>query len=238
MSAEEKKNPVVPAGPDDDFISQGPRLDIPEGEQPDLLDYLASLPDVEEDPSMEEEKAEEPGSTEDDGKTEEEKRIEVLAALIRSRSGAAQITPLALLCSEDEGFVEVLENLSKDEAYKDIVCIKGAEDSYYYSNKIMSDSFANIAVLVNEKNDVRTLAHSVRERSSYPALTYAEFFHGYPFNFSADQMEQIRETIKTDPAYEDIQVFKYQNAEFFYSLRFIKHEIALCYADELVNAKP
>jgi hypothetical protein len=215
--------------------------DIPEGEKPNLFDYLASLPDVEEDetpPSLAGEGAEPEAGEGSNAQAEEtpENKLETLVEIIRFRAKAAHITPLALLKEED--LTDALEDLANNDAYKDIVCIKGDKDSYYYSNTIMTDSFANIAVRVEEKNDAMTLAHCVRERSAYPALTYSNFFDGYPFNFSPTQMEAIKSVIKTDPAYADIQVITLYCAEFFYSTLHIKPEIANYLADELINERP
>jgi len=228
----DEKNPI-PAG--SAAASSGSHADTPDEEKPDLLDYLAGLPDVEMDTSFPNEEKKDP---EPQPEEKAENRLETLAALIRSRAKAAQITPLAALRKEDSGVLEDLNALAADEAYKDIVCIKGDNDSYYYSDKTMTTSFANIAALVEEKNDARTLAHSVRERSRYPALTYAHFFMDYPFYFSASRMEQIKQALKADSAYEDIQVFKYANVEFFYSTQSLKPEIASYLADELLNARP
>ena len=241
MALEEKKDPAAPA----DNVSAPPdsRLDIPEGEKPDLLEYLAGLPDVEgEDAAMDSPLSNEENAKQEVSEIQAEEKLEItpelLAELIRSRAKAALITPLSLLQNEKPDVLEMLNTLSADEAYKDIICIKGDKDSYYYSNNIMSNSFANIAVLVEEKDDARTLAHSVRERSAYPALTYARFFMGYPFNFSAERMEQVKAVLKSNNAYEDIQTVSYANVEFFYSTQSIKPEIASYLAEELVNERP
>jgi len=239
MSSQEQKDP--PEQTDGACACSNSRLNIPEGEKPDLFDYLASLPDAEEDgtaPNLAQNEAEPEAGEESNAQTEEtpENKLETLVEIIRYRAKAAHITPLAFL--KEEGLTDALEELPNDEANKDIVCIKGDKDSYYYSNTIMTDSFANIAVRVEEKNDAMTLAHCVRERSAYPALTYSTFFDGYPFNFSPAQMEAIKGVIKTDPAYADIQVITLFCAEFFYSTLHIKPEIANYLADELINERP
>ena len=229
----EKENEYA-ASDDSANISPDSRLDIPEGERPDLFEYLASLPDVDDADAL---LPEETPETQPEGNPEN--KLQALAEFIRSRAKAAQITPLAIFRENDEDAVSILENISSDENYKDIVYIKSNKDTYYYSNKIMTDNFANIAVLVEEKDNLRTLAHCVRERSAYPALTYSHFFADYPFYFTADQMTVIKENIKNNPAYEDIQVIVYpEQAEFFYSTQSLKPEIASYLADELLNERP
>lgn len=215
-----------------------PRLDIPEGEKPELLDYLVSLPDVDVDlpPIPEAKNKPEPQMEE---KTEEENKAEALASFIRNRTKAAQVCPFAMLYSENEDVGEVLENFSGDEAFNDIVYIKGDKDTYYYSNKTMTEYYANIAILVEEKNDSRTVAHSVREHSKYPAPTPVQFFMKTPFFLSSSQLDQVRNIFKIDPNYEDIKEFKLDNGmEYFYSTLSLTHYAAFSLAEDAMNATP
>jgi len=216
------------------------RLDIPDGEKPDLFDFLVSQPDPGIDLSpLPEEKAEECTPDEQaEEKNEDEKKVDALAERIRSRAKAAQITPFAMLYSEDEAVYEVFENLFKDENFSDIVYIKGDKDTYYYSDKPMTEYFATISVLVAEKNDPRTAAHAIRGHSKHPGATPVEFFKNYPYFFTADQIEQICETFKTDPDYEDIQTFSLGGMEYFHSTLYLPRGTAVSLVEDSMNREP
>jgi len=210
-------------------------LNIPEGENPDLFEYLASLPEVDGEPLPlpSPEVTDTPKAEEPTEKTQEEKDVEALAKFLRERSGAGAITSFLALQKDDENIGEVFAKLEENEEYKDIMCIQGSKDKYYYSNVPMTDQFANIAALVEEKDLPRTVAHVVRTRSEYPASTQINHFMGYPYNYSAEELKQIRETFKTDPNYEDIGEFKLRNkVEYFFSTRYLTPQLAFALEED------
>ena len=182
-----------------------PRLDIPEGKEPELFAYLTSLPDVDMPPGYDDLSA---GEQEEEKveKTPEQLKKEALANKIRSRTRNSDITAYALLLSEDSDVSTTLEMLSKDEAFKDIEEIKGQKDTYYFSNSTMTPQYANIAVLVEEKDYPYTVAKMVRYHTEkYPAPTDVSYFTDHPYNYSKPQMEQVRHMLQNDPLYADIK---------------------------------
>ena len=211
-------------------LSPYPRLDIPEGESPDLFAYLKSLPDVEGEED-DDEAVEEPAAVE---KTEEQKKMEALAEKIRSRTKDLHlVTAHAVLLSEDSEFPGTLEMLSRDEAFKDIVSIAGQKDTYYYSEATMTSQYANIVVLIEEKDYLYTVAKMVRYHAeTYPAPTAERYFTDPPYNFAKPHMERVRRTLQNDPRYEDIKEITAENGKIY--LYSTKH-MSEIYARSLVE---
>ena len=210
-------------------ISPYARLEIPAGEKPDILAYLVGQPDVNIvlAPLPEEEVAQE---TE---KTEDQKKSESLAELIRSRTRLLQITPYALLQNEDNNVAEALEMLKKDESFNDITAAKGEKDTYYYSAKTMTKQYATIAILVEEENHLRTVAHMVRYHCElYPSPTPISYFLNHPYYYSKPFMEQVMEALKNGPEYEDIlEVTNANGNVYLYSTKSMSQRYAAALAD-------
>ena len=99
----------------------------PNAAKPELLDFLASEPEAENDPF-----ADQPTKTAPE--LPELTPAQELAGYIRARSAAALITPHALLLEEVENADELLAQMPADPQCTDIVTRAGAKDTYYYSN--------------------------------------------------------------------------------------------------------
>ena len=117
----------------------------PDAAKPELLDFLASEPEAENDPF-----ADQPTKTAPE--LPELTPAQELAGYIRARSAAALITPHALLLEEVENADELLAQMPADPQCTDIVTRAGAKDTYYYSNANMSDNYAMIAQLIEDKD--------------------------------------------------------------------------------------
>jgi len=168
-----------------------------DNEKPDLLDYIDSLNESEEPfPTIEEENV-----VEEDEKTE----AQVLADFIRARSDAAHLTSKTLLKKEDESINILLEEINKDETCQDIVSIKGDKDIYFYSDKLMSDNYAMIALFVEEKNIPKTIAEMVRwNAKTYPCATPLYYFKNSPYNYTEAQILRAVNMVKMNEEYSDI----------------------------------
>lgn len=125
-------------------------------EKPDLLDYLESLPDV-EDPFP-------PSEPEEEAPAEavEKRPAQVLADFIRKRSAAAALTARKSLMEEAENMEELIAAMAQDEDCKDIRHVDGQKDVYYYSEENMANNYAMIAALIEDKDVCRTIAEMVR----------------------------------------------------------------------------
>ena len=218
---------LIDANPQDDDeailkSSPYPRLDIPEGEKPELMEYLNSLPEAEVPPDFENDLADEQEEEKEEiavEKSPEQLKAEALAQRIRENTIALQVTPRALLLGGDSETPKILEMLSTDEAFKDIAQMTGQNDTYYYSSSNMTSQYANIAVLVKEGDHFYTVASLVRYHTKeYPTPTAAVYFEHSPYDFSKEMINQVREGFKSDPKYADIKEIITENRQiYFYS---------------------
>lgn len=182
-------------------------------DKPELMEYLNSLPEAEDPfPSIEEE-------TKGEEVQEERTPAQELADYIRIRSAAAQVTAKSALEAEIEDFSQRMEALLQDETCKDIACTKGAKDEYYYSRETMSDNYAMIAALVEEKNLPETIARMVRFNcKTYPLPTPFHYFERHPYYATMPQIERAVDVLSREPQYQDIRVFtNSENAKYFYA---------------------
>ncbi len=161
----------------------------------DLVDYLDSLED-ENDPSPNgialEEIVDIPPTL-------------LLANFIRERSAGAHLTSLTSLLEDDENVLELLDSMKDDPTLNDIVFTKGSKETYYYSNKFMSDNYAMIAALVEDKDLTKTIVEMVRwNGKTYPCPTPAYYFQNSPYFNSKEEIDVAIEAIFANPSYEDI----------------------------------
>ena len=164
-----------------------------EAAKPQLLDFLAGEPEAENDPF-----ADQPTQTAPE--LPELTPAQELAGYIRSRSAAALITPHALLVSEVENADELLAQMPQDPQCEDIVVRAGAKDNYYYSNANMSDNYAMIAQLIEDKDLCVMFAEMVRFNARvYPSATPLKYFQRSPYGLAPEEIEQTWKTMQGRP---------------------------------------
>ena len=156
----------------------------PDAAKPELLDFLAGEPEAENDPF-----ADQPTKTAPE--LPELTPAQELAGYIRARSAAALITPHALLLEEVENADELLAQMPADPQCTDIVTRAGAKDTYYYSNANMSDNYAMIAQLIEDKDLCVMFAEMVRFNARiYPSATPLKYFQRSPYGLAPEVIEQ------------------------------------------------
>lgn len=168
-------------------------------EKPDLLNYLDSLPEVEDTfpPFPEEEPKPEPKET---------SAAEILADYIRERSRGALLTSKRSLAAEDENMDAILEEMKGLESCADIQQIVGKKDVYFYSVTFMTKNYAGIAMLVEEKDMARTIAEMVRFNcKTYPSSTPEAYFTRHPYFMTEAQIARALDEIARKPEYQDIK---------------------------------
>ena len=167
--------------------------------QPELLDYLESLPDV-DDPFPPSPAEAEPAPA------PEKTRAQLLADFIRERTRAAMITGRLFLAQDEENIDELLEQMKADESCADIFSVEGAKDVYYYSEDHMAHNYAKVAMLVLEKDIPRMIAEMVRFNcEKFPTPTPLYYFKRQPYFLTMPQMKLAIAQMKRDPKYQDIQ---------------------------------
>ncbi len=168
-------------------------------EKPDIFAYMQSLPEV-HDPFP-------PSPPEPEAPPEPEKtKAQLLADFIRERSGGGLITPMALIARDEEDVEALLKEMAADESCGDIRTVEGRKDTYYYSDEVMANNYAKIAMLTTEKDDARTVAEMVRFNcKAFPTPTPVYYFARSPFNLDREKMKAVIAQMKDDPAYQDIR---------------------------------
>lgn len=178
------------------------------GAKKGLLEYISALPDV-EDPCSQTEEGEERTLT----------PAQKLAEYIRMRSAASQLTARHALETEIEDYGERLVQMEEDESCGDIAFTEGAKDIYFYSKENMSDNYAMIAALVEEKDLPSTIAKMVRFNcKTYPLPTPIHYFERHPYFATIPQLLRAADMMTGLEEFKDIKVF--QNSErvtYFYS---------------------
>ena len=197
-----------------------------DGKTVDLFDYMDSLPEV-KDPFP-------PSEPEPDPEPQPERKPgEVLAEYIRERSGAAHLTPRKALEAEEPQLEDMLEEMRSLESCADIKSVQGSKDEYFYSDEVMANNYAMIAMLVLEKNIARTVAHMVRFNcKTYPSPTPLYHFMRSPYNYTKPQLEQALRVLKADKDTQDIKtVVAFNDVLYMYSTDIMSERYAKALAD-------
>ena len=204
---------------------------VPEGThaadaKPELLDFLAAAPDAENDPY-----ADQPTKTAPE--LPELTPAQQLAGYIRSRSAAALVTAHAQLLSEVENADELLAQMPQDPQCEDIVVRAGAKDTYYYSNANMSDNYAMIAQLIEDKDLCVMFAEMVRFNARvYPSATPLKYFQRSPYGLAPEEIEQTWKTMQGRPEFADIEeLTNNQNERFLFSTQHLTRRYAKAISD-------
>lgn len=204
---------------------------VPEGTdaadaKPELLDFLAAAPDAENDPY-----ADQPTKTASE--LPELTPAQQLAGFIRSRSAAALVTAHAQLASEVENADELLAQMPQDPQCEDIVSRTGAKDTYYYSSANMSDNYAMIAQLIEDRDLCVMFAEMVRFNARiYPSATPLRYFQRSPYGLAPDEIEQTWKTMQGRPEFADIEeLTNNQNERFLFSTQYLTRRYAKAISD-------
>lgn len=176
-----------------------------QGDKPQLVDFLESLPEVEDNfpPFPPEEEPPAPV---------EKTYAQVLADFIRDRTQGGVLTGKKQLETEEQDLEALLLALAADETCKDIVAITGNKDIYYYSDEHMTGNYASIIMLVEEKDMPRTIAEMVRFNcKTYPSATPEAYFTKHPYFMTQPQIDRALGTMAQNSDYQDIKRVKASN---------------------------
>ena len=197
-----------------------------EAAKPELLDFLAGEPEAENDPF-----ADQPTKTAPE--LPELTPAQELAGYIRSRSAAALLTPHALLLTEVENADELLAQMPADPQCEDITTRKGAKDTYYYSTANMSDNYAMIAQLIEDRDLCVMVAEMVRFNARvYPSATPLRYFRRSPYDLTQEVIEQTWQAMQGRPEYADIEeLTNNQNERFLFSTKHLTRRYAKAISD-------
>ncbi len=191
-----------------------------------LLDFLAAAPEAEGDPY-----ADQPTVTAPE--LPKLTPAQELAGYIRSRSAAALVTSHALLLTEVENADELLAQMPADPQCEDIMTRKGAKDTYYYSTANMSDNYAMIAQLIEDKDLCAMFAEMVRFNARiYPSATPLKYFQRSPYGLAPEVIEQTWKSMQERPEFADIEeLTNNQNERFLFSTKHLTRRYAKAISD-------
>ena len=197
-----------------------------EDEKPELLDFLAAAPEAQGDPYEDQPTVTAP-------ELPQLTPAQELAGYIRSRSAAALLTPHTLLLTEVENADELLAQMPADPQCEDITTRKGAKDTYYYSTANMSDNYAMIAQLIEDKDLCVMFAEMVRFNARiYPSATPLKYFQRSPYGLAPEVIEQTWKSMQERPEFSDIEeLTNNQNERFLFSTKHLTRRYAKAISD-------
>ena len=128
---------------------------------------------------------------------------------------------------------ELLAQMPQDPQCEDIVVRAGAKDTYYYSNANMSDNYAMIAQLIEDKDLCVMFAEMVRFNARiYPSATPLKYFQRSPYGLAPEVIEQTWKAMQENPAYADIEeLTNNQNERFLFSTKHLTRRYAKAISD-------
>jgi len=109
-----------------------------------------------------------------------------------------------------------------------IAMTRGGKDKYYYNASIMTQEYARLDAMLEDKDILKTIATVTRSDCKlYPRPTEFSKLMGYPFRFSLDEVEGAAARMQLREEYGDIGVVQASNgAKAFYSSQFVKEGYA------------
>ena len=133
--------------------------------------------------------------------------------------------------------VVLLENVGSENAHPALVelaVVKGKKDTYVYWGPIMTQQYAKLDALLEDKDILATIASVVRSDSKlYPRPTPVEKLKGYPFKFSEDEILGAAARMNMEEKYADIGMISASNGtRALYSSR----SLSKAYAEALYEA--
>ena len=128
---------------------------------------------------------------------------------------------------------QLLAQMPADPQCTDIVTRAGAKDTYYYSNANMSDNYAMIAQLIEDKDLCVMFAEMVRFNARiYPSAPPLKYFQRSPYGLAPEVIEQTWKAMQENPAYADIEeLTNNQNERFLFSTKHLTRRYAKAISD-------
>ncbi|WP_246201477.1 YdhW family putative oxidoreductase system protein [Budvicia diplopodorum] len=155
---------------------------------------------------------------------------QVIADFIRQSSAGGSIVAYSLFLAPPYSVSAtdlncIFAEINSDEAYTDIATRQGDKDSYYFSTDTLSENYADMCVLVIEKDICKTIAQAVRfECKTYPRPYKVSMLTHSPYDFDPQQIDAAMVAFNTHPDYADIrQVEASNNEPYLFSERYMSY---------------
>ncbi len=130
---------------------------------------------------------------------------------------------------------EILKNIGNDDALASIKSIKGSKDIYYYDSDIMTDRFAEVQSLIQDKNILETIASAVRHDCKvYPRPLRMKVLLDSPYFYSEDEILGALARMKLSEDYSDIDTVSASNGKIcIYSTLYMSKKYAKALCEEM-----
>lgn len=158
----------------------------------------------------------------------EKDKITLIGEFIREKSSECKLSNAEDLLEEPfslevDEVLTVIDELKEREEFKDIYSIKGEKVIYLFSDKYISNNYAKMMILVEEKDLLKLVAETVRfDSKAYPRPTDSKLFSYNPFKLSEEEFNEALNQLKTKPQYSDIKETRASNnALYLYSDTFL-----------------
>lgn len=166
---------------------------------------------------------------------------EVFAAYVRERSGKSAVVPLkAISFYPPPGLTRelignLIADLSAHEVLVHVKSVQGQKDVYYYDTEMMTDRYAELASLLEDKDLLATIAKVVRfESKRYPRPTRVLSLMDSPYFFTKDEVLGAVARMKLSEEYQDIDTVTASNNNIcIYSTQFMSKRYAQALCEEI-----
>ena len=134
---------------------------------------------------------------------------------------------------EVEETIELIDELKEKEEFNDIRVVKREGSIFLYSEDFISNNYAKMMIMVEEKDLRKLIANTVREESkAYPRPTGVKLFSYDPFKLSLDDLKQVLKQMESMEEYRDIKQVQTSNKKLYlYSERFMTRQHAKSLAE-------
>lgn len=131
-----------------------------------------------------------------------------------------------------ESVKEILKNIKENEFFSTIAVIKCKKNTYYYDTQYMTDRYATVQSLIEEKDILSTIAAAVRhDCKTYPRPLRMVVLLNSPYYYSEDEILGALARMKLSEDYNDIDTVTASNGKMcIYSSLYMskKYAKAIC----------
>ena len=109
---------------------------------------------------------------------------------------------------------EILKNIRENEIFASVKALKGKKDIYYYDSELMTERFATIQALIEDKDILATIASAVRHDCKvYPRPLRMKALLDSPYFYSEDEILGALARMKMSEEYTDIDTVTASNGK-------------------------
>lgn len=134
---------------------------------------------------------------------------------------------------EKDQMKEMLDGMSENEAFSTLGTITLSKDTYFYDKNLMTDHFAEVQALIEDKDILTTIATLTRHDCKvYPRPVKMSVFTLPPYRYSMDEIYGALARMKFKEGFEDIDTVEASNGNLcIYSKNFMSTKYARSLAE-------